>query len=106
MILYPLCEGNTDVTAHSVSSSRVFQRDQIEVCSSCIIRLTCWVPHWLPVQVTVFFPDPSAKPMVKTATVYEDTCKERTRKASKPQTNDRMCLLTRLSVRMLSPIHT
>lgn len=32
------------------------------------------------------FPDPSTKPMVKITTVYQNTCKEITRKMSRPQT--------------------
>lgn len=90
------------MTVHLASSTRVSH--QMEVSLSCVFRLTCWVPHRLPVQVTVFFPDPPAKPMVKTATVYEDTCEEKTRETSEPHTNNSMYLLTRLSVHVLSHV--
>lgn len=42
-------------------------------CRHCEILSTCWVPDWLPVQVAVFFSDPSTKSMVKITTVYENT---------------------------------
>lgn len=42
-------------------------------CRHCEILSTCWVPDGLPVQVAVFFSDPSTKSMVKITTVYENT---------------------------------
>lgn len=68
--------------------------------------LTCWIPHWFPVQVTVFLPDPSTKPMVKTATMYQDTCKEMTRKAGKPQMNNRNPLVKKVINTSILSIHT
>lgn len=41
-------------------------------CRDCQVLSTCWIPHWFPVQVTVFFPDPSTKPMVKITAVYQN----------------------------------
>lgn len=56
------------------------QKDQTVPEGTRWCAVTCWVPDGLPVQVAVFFSDPSAESMVKVTAVYENTCKEVARK--------------------------
>ena len=53
--------------------------DQTEPGSVTLCDFTCWVPDWLPVQVAIFFSDPSTESVVKIAAVYENAWKEAVR---------------------------
>lgn len=73
----PVPEGQAQVPGMHEVAQRQHQASGLAPgalgCGDRQVLSTCWIPHWFPVQVTVFLPDPSTKPMVKTAAMYQDT---------------------------------